>query len=63
MHDRFLDQGIQTKEDKYNRLVDAIRTHGWNIKPLIVITAGVRGVIHTRSIELLENLQISASLI
>jgi hypothetical protein len=37
-HDRFLDQAIQTKEDKYNPLVNAIRAQGWNIRPLIVIT-------------------------
>jgi hypothetical protein len=54
-HDRFLDQAIQTKEDKYNLLVDTIRTQGWNIKPLIVITAWVREAIHTRSIKVLEN--------
>jgi hypothetical protein len=27
-HDRFLDQAIQTKENKYNPLVDAIRAQG-----------------------------------
>jgi hypothetical protein len=63
MHDRFLEQAIQTKEDKYNSLVNAIRAHGWNIRPLIVITVGVRGAIHTRSVELLENLHIPTSLI
>ena len=63
MHDRFLDQAIQTKEDKYNPLVDTIRAQGWNITPLIVITAGVRGAVHTRSIELFENLHIPTSLI
>ena len=30
MHDRFLDQFLQTKEDKYNLLVDAIGAQGWN---------------------------------
>ena len=54
---------IQTKEDKYNPLVDAVRAHGWNIRPLIVITTGVRGAIHTRSIKLLENPHIPTSLI
>ena len=60
-HDRFFDQAIQTKEDKYNMLVDTIRAQGCNIRPLIVITAWVRGAIHTRSIELLENLHILTS--
>jgi hypothetical protein len=49
-HDRFLDQAIQTKKDKHNPLVDTRRAHGSNIRPLIVITAWVRGAIHTRSI-------------
>ena len=44
-HDRFLDQAIQTKEDKCDPLVDAIRAQGRNIRPLIVITAGLRGAI------------------
>ena len=35
-----------------------IRTQGLNIRPLIVITARVMGAIHTRSIELFENLHI-----
>ena len=63
MHDGFLDQAIQTKEDKYNPLVDAIRAQGSNIRPLILITTKVRGAIHTSSIELLENLHIPTSLI
>jgi hypothetical protein len=58
-----LNQAIQTKEDKYNPLVDAIRAQGWNIRPLIVITTRVRGAIHTRSIKLLENLHIPTPLI
>ena len=52
-HDTFLDQSMQTKEDKYNPLVDTIRAQGWNIIRLRVITARVRGALHTRSIELL----------
>jgi hypothetical protein len=62
-HDRFFDQAIQTKEDKYNPLINAIRAQSWNIRPLIVITTWVRGTIHTRSIKLLENLHILTSLI
>ena len=34
---------IQTKEDKYSPLVNAIRVQGWNITPLIVITIGIQG--------------------
>jgi hypothetical protein len=51
MHDKFLDQAIQTKEDKYNPLVDAIRAQGWNIRPLVVITAGLTGAIHAKNIK------------
>ena len=58
-----LTKPYNTKEDKYNPLVGVIRAQGWNIRPLIVIITGVRGAIHTRSIELLENLYIPTSLI
>ena len=62
-HYRFLVQAIQTQEDKYKPLVDAIRAQGKNISALIVITAGGTGAIHTRRIEFLENLHIPTSLI
>ena len=60
-HNKFLDQAIQTKEDKYNPSINTLRAQGWNIRPLIVITVGVKGAIHTRSVELLENLHIPTS--
>ena len=62
-HDGFLDQAIQMKEDKYNPLIEARRAQGWKVKPLIVIITRVRGAIHTRSRELLENLHIPIPLI
>jgi hypothetical protein len=58
-HDRLLDQAIQMNKDKYNPLIDGIRARSWKIKPLIVITARVRRAIHTKGIEILENLHIS----
>ena len=61
-HNKFFDQGIQTKENKFNPLKHAIRAQGWNIRPFIVIIVGVWGAIHTRSIEFLENLCIPTSL-
>ena len=33
MHNRFFDHGIQTKEDKFNPLMDAIRAQGWILNP------------------------------
>ena len=60
-HDRFLDQAIQIKEDKYNPLVGAIRAHGWNSRLRTVITVGLRGALHKRSIEHLKNLHIQTS--
>lgn len=56
-HEKFIDQDIQTKEDKHKSLIHAIRAQEWKIRPLITIT-WVRGAIHTRSSKLLELLQI-----
>jgi hypothetical protein len=41
-------------------LIDAIKAQTWKMRPLIT---RVRGAIHTRSIELLKNLQIPMALI
>jgi hypothetical protein len=44
---------IETKRDKYNPLIEAIKTQGWQVNFLMLITTRVHGSIHTRSIELL----------
>ena len=38
-HDRYMDQAIKTKQDKYNPLVTAIKANGWLVSPLIAIIA------------------------
>jgi hypothetical protein len=58
-HDRIFEDKIQIKKDKYNAFIDELQNNGWNVPPLIVITAGPRGIIHTTSEEILkEQLQL-----
>jgi hypothetical protein len=44
-HDQYLEHAIQTKIDKYNPLIEAIKAQGWQVAPYIVITVGERGAI------------------
>ena len=46
------------KAAKYNRLIHALRTTGWQVNPLIITTTGVRGAIHEQPIKDLEKLKI-----
>ena len=39
-HDKFIDQAIRTKQNKYNPLISAIEEQGWIVNPLIIITVG-----------------------
>jgi hypothetical protein len=57
-HDRFPEQACTHKHDKYDPLINNIRSKGWKTNPLITITAGVRGAIHEHSINQLINLKI-----
>ena len=50
-HDRFPEQAITQKHAKYDPLTNAIQSKEWKTKPLITITAGVRGAIHKQSIK------------
>ena len=52
-HDRFPDQALTHKHNKYEPLINAIQTN-----PLITITAGVRWAIHEHSINKLAHLKI-----
>lgn len=53
-HDMLVNQAMQTKEYKFiNPLIDALKAQGWKDIPLIIISAGVIGAIHSKSIELL----------
>lgn len=39
IYDRYMDQAIKTKQDKYNPLITAIKANGWLVSPLIAIIA------------------------
>ena len=41
-NDRFSQEAIDIKIEKYQPLINEIKTLGWNIDPLIVIVAGAR---------------------
>ena len=53
-NDRFSSETITRKIEKYQPLIDNITNKGWNVEPLIVITAGARATTHTPSIKILE---------
>ena len=54
-NDRFSQDTIDNKILKYQPLINNITNLGWIVKPLIVITAGARGTIHSPSMKILEN--------
>ena len=51
-NDRFSLETITRKIEKYQPLIDDITNRGWNVKPLIVITAGTRATKHIPSMKL-----------
>ena len=57
-HDRFPDQALTHKHNKYDPLNNVIQDRGWQTNPLITITAGVRGAIHEHFIQKLAHLKI-----
>ena len=57
-HDRFPDQALTHKHNKYDPLNNAIQDKGWQTNPLITITVGVRGAIHEHFINKLAHLKI-----
>ena len=60
-HDKFPEQTITQKHDKYDSLINAIRNKWWKMKPHITITSWVRGAIHEQSIAKLDGLKIPKS--
>ena len=54
-NDRFSEECIHHKINKYASLLQEIKTKGWNVSPLIVIRAGVRGSTHIPSLNILKN--------
>jgi hypothetical protein len=47
-HDRYTNQAIKNKQDKYNPLIDAIKAQKWQANPLIVSIARVRSSVQTK---------------
>ena len=54
----FHEQAIMRKQYENHALLIHLQNLGWDTLPLIVITAGIHGIIHQPSIELLVNLNI-----
>ena len=50
-NDRFPQETINTKTQKYQPLIDTLNQQGWKTDPLIVITAGARGTTHAPSMK------------
>ena len=53
-NDRFPQDTINNKIQKYQPLINNITRQGWKIEPLIVITAGAKGTTHAPSMKQLE---------
>jgi hypothetical protein len=54
-NDRFSLNTIITKTTKYQLLLGSIRNQGWNVAPLMVITASARTTTHTHSLSILHD--------
>ena len=55
-NDRFSPKTISRKTEKYQPLIDNITNMGWNVEPLIVISAGARATTHIPSMKILEEM-------
>jgi hypothetical protein len=53
-NDRYSLDKIQEKTDKYLGLINDIKAKGWNVDPLITLTAGARGSTHKNTISKLK---------
>ena len=53
-NNRFLLETITRKNEKYQPLINHITNRGWNVEPLIVITAGARATTYIPSMKILE---------
>jgi hypothetical protein len=63
-NDHYSPDKIQEKIEKYQSLIDDIIARGWNVDPLLVLTARAKGNIHQNTILALKNLYtISKTLI
>jgi hypothetical protein len=53
-NDKYSPDKIQEKTDKYLGLINNIKARGWNVDPLITLTAGARGSTHKNTISELK---------
>jgi hypothetical protein len=53
-NNRYSPDKIQEKTDKYLGLINDIKARGWNVDPLITLTAGARGSTHKNTISELK---------
>ena len=53
-NDKFSPETITLKERKYQALIDNVKNRGWNVEPLMVITAGARATFHIPSMKIIE---------
>jgi hypothetical protein len=53
-NDKYSLDKIQEKTDKYLGLINDIKARGWNVDPLITLTAGARGSTHKNTISELK---------
>jgi hypothetical protein len=53
-NDRYSSDKIQEKTNKYLGLINDIKARGWNVDPLITLTAGARGSTHKNAISELK---------
>lgn len=56
-HDRFTDQAIKTKRDKYKPLITAIKEQGWKVNPLISLRPELGAPSTHKSIKTLKTLK------
>jgi hypothetical protein len=54
-NDRFSLDKINEKTIKYQGLIDDIKARGWNVDPLLVLTAGARGSTYKNILSVLTN--------
>jgi hypothetical protein len=54
-NDKYSPNKIQEKTRKYQGFIDAIKAKGWNVDPLLTLTAGARGSTHKSTITELKN--------
>jgi hypothetical protein len=58
-HDIFPNATIREESNKYNPLIQTLRTTTWNVKPLIIITARVSTIINNTQ-KLMKNAHLIA---